>query len=159
MGYNYIILPQLENELLKNYQTQVYLIPSLKRFLKTLLSKSYTIQYINHLNDRKRLTRIPERKVHIPFLNTEYLDQVVQSYTQNIIRMNQFCTVLGINFFAVLQPEVSQKENKSEQEKSIIELMDEYLWDYKQDYTSVYHRFRKIRTNSAGTAGTVCQYQ
>ena len=55
--------------------------------------------------------------------------------------MNQFCTVLGINFFAVLQPEVSQKENKSEQEKSIIELMDEYLWDYKQDYTPVYHRF------------------
>ncbi|MFH1739653.1 MAG: hypothetical protein ABIH23_11645, partial [bacterium] len=147
LGANLFVLGQIETELLGNYNTQVNLTDSAGRFIGTLLDKSAIISTFRERKPEEidRILRPGRTTENSMQSDADYLEDAVRSCTTNIKKMRDFCRSQGIDFLAVLQPDLGLKTNTTPEEKRLLLNMESfiqhYMEEYRNDFPALYGRF------------------
>lgn len=146
IGYNTnFFFIQIERKLVDNYQTQVNLFSSFQRFFSTAVDKSAIISGI-----REKMLQFKQKVIPVPSAprgqmtkaqQEDYLNDIVDTYTKNLIKMHSFCKSQGIQFLVVFQPEVGLKSKKSSEEREMLAHWVFGSSNYAQEFPQLYGRF------------------
>jgi hypothetical protein len=144
MGYNTnFFIHNIEHKLVDNYQTQVSLSRSFSRFFNTLVDKSSLISLLRNqilkLKQQKVLNKQSGTSEHI--LQNDYMNAIIGTYVDNLIKMDKFCKSLGIKFVVIFQPELGLKVNKSLIEREILATWQFGSSNYQYEFPSLYRTF------------------
>lgn len=149
LGYNgnfYFI--QIEKALINNFRAENYVLYSFRRFLGTLIGKSSLLELLKHNIEIVKSTRrnsvaknnsfaAPGADVH----KTSYFADIVNNFTGNLIKMNDFCRCRNIIFIAVLQPELGNKKIKTSEEEMLLESWAFGTSNYREEFPQLYTKF------------------
>jgi hypothetical protein len=144
MGYNTnFFIFNIENNLVSNYQTQVSIFKSFSRFFNTLVDKSTLISLL-----RNKMMKIKQQKiadtqpgVSATMLDSDYMTAIIETYVNNIIKMDKFCKSMGIKFMLVFQPELGLKTNKSSVERALLATWTFGSNNYANEFPLLYRTF------------------
>jgi lysophospholipase L1-like esterase len=75
--------------------------------------------------------------------DVEYLNNIISSYTRNVLKMNSFCQSRNIQFIVALQPEIGQKIFLTHHEKKVISSWSFGRKNYDEYFPEVYREFRE----------------
>jgi hypothetical protein len=92
-----------------------------------------------------------------PAQKDTYLNEIIDTYTNNIKKMHLFCTSMGIKFTIVFQPEVGSKANLSTDERAIL-FTGSFTagWginNYSKEFPSLYRQFIERSKTILGVNG------
>ena len=113
MGFNNnFFYFQIEKKLIDNYKTQTSLFQSFGRFFNTAVDKSILLSWLRIKVARATQHFAPENKSRDknkamePSVSSAYFQEIVNTYTNNLKKMHDFCKSQGIRFVVVFQPEL-----------------------------------------------------
>ena len=148
MGYNSTFFSfQIEKKLIENYNTQVGLFSSFSRFFNAAVDKSLLISWL-----RKKAERFKQRLAYRKNSNSEntenkrsdsnvYFNAILDSYTNNLKKMSDFCRSQGIKFIVVFQPELGLKATKDPQEQKLLANYTFGSSSYAKEFPALYKKF------------------
>jgi hypothetical protein len=148
LGFNSIVFMNIiESPLVANYQTQTGLFYSFRRFFNTLVHKSFIVSW---LQDSLMATiKKPAKNLSVePVSRDNYLNEIIDTYTNNIKKMHLFCNSLGIKLIIAFQPELGSKTNLSAEELMMLSSGSFTAgWginNYSKEFPSLYRRFIEL---------------
>ncbi len=114
-----------ENQLVRNYQSQVSFSDSLLRLVTTTSRKSLVLQ---RFFPSLRTTETPAPAPTFSSLSSDrqktLLDSIVRTYVNNVRKMALVSRACGAKFLVVLQPELGQRPNLTSEERARLNAAD-----------------------------------
>jgi len=151
LGYNSNFYSfQIENPLVENHKANTHFLYGLKRSLKTLTNKS---ALFTRLRNKYEVLKTPTISAEIQDnkdndqSENQYLESIINNYTNNLIKMNDFCRSRNITFLVVLQPELGNKKVKSSRESFLIKSWAFGTSNYIEEFPPLYEKFLYERKN------------
>jgi len=138
---------QIEKKLIDNYKTQTDVFQSFGRFFNTAVDKSILLSWLRIKVARATQRFIPgkdsrgKNKAMDPPVAAAYFTDIVNTYTNNLRKMNDFCKSQGIKFVVVFQPELGLKANRTAQEQTMLTNYTFGSKNYAQEFPALYKRF------------------
>ena len=148
MGYNSTFFSfQIENKLIDNYNTQVNFFSSFRRFFNTAVDKSLILSWL-----KEKIEKFKQRLAYRKDFNREdiknkqsaadnYFVEILDTYTNNLKKMNDFCHSQHIKFIVVFQPELGLKANKNSEEQKLLANYKAGSDRYAQEFPVLYNQF------------------
>jgi lysophospholipase L1-like esterase len=138
---------QIEKKLIDNYKTETSLFQSFGRFFNTVVAKSILLsrlrikvaramQHFTLAKDSRGKNKAME-----PSVSAAYFTEIVNTYTNNLRKMNDFCKSQGIKFAVVFQPELGCKANRTAEEQTMLTNYAFGSKNYSQEFPALYRRF------------------
>jgi lysophospholipase L1-like esterase len=139
LGFNNSFF-QLERTLLDHHKWNTRLSHALAKPVQLLLSKS---RLITSLSDRMRRLRSEDsdRKYRPEAEMPRLVEEVADSYTLNLLKMDSFCRASGARFLVAIQPELGHKAVPSAEEVRILEDSLGGLPGYQERFVARYRQF------------------
>jgi hypothetical protein len=138
---------QIEKKLIDNYKTQTSLFLSFGRFFNTAVDKSILLSRLR-IKVARAMQRLPlkkdgslKNKAMEPSVSAAYFTEIVNTYTNNLRKMNDFCKCQGIKFAVVFQPELGCKANRTAEEQTMLTNYAFGSKNYAQEFPALYKRF------------------
>ena len=148
MGYNSPFLYfHIEKKLIDNYNTQVELLSSFRRFFNAAVDKSLILSWL-----REKVKKLKQWVAYRKGFNKEdiekkrsgsdgYFDKILDSYTNKLKKMNDFCYSQHIKFIVVFQPELGLKVNKNSEEQKLLANYKLGSDRYAKEFPVLYKQF------------------
>jgi hypothetical protein len=138
---------QIEKKLIENYKTQTSLFQSFGRFFNAAVDKSILVSWL-----RKKVASAMQRFVPKkdslnknsamePPVSDAYFKAILNTYTNNLRKMKDFCKSQGIKFVVVFQPELGCKANKNAEEQTMLANYTFGSKNYAREFPALYKRF------------------
>jgi lysophospholipase L1-like esterase len=138
---------QIEKKLIDNYKTQTSLFQSFGRFFNAAVDKSILVSWLRkkvasamqHLPLKKYSSC--KNKAMDPSVSAAYFTEIVNTYTNNLRKMNDFCKSQGIKFVAAFQPELGCKANRTAEEQTMLVNYTFGSKKYAREFPALYKQF------------------
>jgi hypothetical protein len=147
LGFNDSLLSNLEGTLADSYQTRLSISKSFQRFYSNVLERSIILsaiqKKITNLPRQDKSARLSNDKVASDKTRNEYFEKILNTYTNNLIKMNDFCHSRRIKFIVVFQPELGQKSIITATEHNYL-IWWPRAWNvqnYEKEFPQLYKRF------------------
>lgn len=162
LGFQYSLFSSLEGSLVDSYQKQTSIFKNLQSFFNNSIDRSIILSAI-----RKKITKPPRQnysarlsddKVVSDKSKDEYFEKILNTYTNNLIKMNDFCHSQGIKFIVVFQPELGQKSFHTATEINYLKCWPRawHVENYEKEFPQLYKRFITQSTNILTKKGIDC---
>lgn len=146
MGFNYsVFFNRVEAQLVDNCRSRERIFHSFNRFCNTVVNKSLLVMLI-----REKIARIKkgfhivqssDSKADSEENKNDYFEDIVDTYTRNLKKMNDFCHNQGIKLLVVFQPEVGLKSNISSEERRFLSGWSYLYSNYENEFPNLYRHF------------------
>jgi len=148
LGFNYNFLPFLEGHLVDSYQNRTSIFYSFRRFFNNVIERSIILTKIRGEEKAKfprqdKSARVSDDKKGLDKKRNEYFEKILNTYTNNLIKMNDFCHSRRIKFIVVFQPELGQKSIITDTEHNYL-IWWPRAWNvdnYEKEFPQLYKRF------------------
>jgi len=143
LGFNHNFY-SLEHQLVLNYQTQVSPYESLSRLIGAASSKSLVLtRFAKAVSTHQRQEAITAQAStnQARLREKAVLNSVVTTYVNNVRKMAVFSHASGARFILVLQPEIGQRRDATEQEKQLLSAAKIGNISYGDFFPSLYREF------------------
>jgi lysophospholipase L1-like esterase len=147
IGFNYNSLALIEAQLVDNYQSQVRIFNSFQRFFIAIVDRSLIISAIRgkiaEFKGKFSPFRLAGKGGDPDTQNADYFGKILNVYTKNLIKMNDFCHSQGIRFLVVFQPEPGAKTNITPKERWLLEHWPRSfnVENYEDEFPELYRVF------------------
>ncbi len=147
MGFNCnVFLKIIESQLVDNYQSQLRVFNSFRRFFNTIVDKSAIISTIRGkiagFKQKPYSFELPRRRGDSnKQRDDDYFEEIVDTYTKNLKKMHDFCCIQGIKFLIVFQPEVGLKSNINSEERNSLSGWSYLFSNYENEFPDLYKLF------------------
>lgn len=144
---------QIEKKLIDNYKTETSLFQSFGRFFNTAVDKSILLSRLR-IKVARAMQHLPlakdsrgKNKAMEPSVSAAYFAEIVNTYTNNLRKMNDFCKSQGVKFVVVFQPELGCKVNRTAEEQTMLTNFAFGSKNYAQEFPALYKRFIEYSKN------------
>jgi hypothetical protein len=146
LGFSYNFFSNLEGTLVDSYQKRISVFNSFQGFFNNLISRSMILsairQKITKSSRQNYSAKLSDDKIVLDKNKNEYFEQISNTYTNNLIKMDKFCHSYGIKFIVVFQPEMGQKSILTDTERNYLKSWPR-VWNvdnYENEFPRLYKR-------------------